>query len=63
MRLEKVQYKAKARAAVGFGLLSRFLVVLSAATMALAPSAAVLAQQRNQGAAANTKARTGDGHG
>ena len=63
MRLEKVQYAAKTRAAGGFGLRSRSLVVLFAATMLLAPSAAVLAQQpaetavRNQGVAANTKTR------
>lgn len=44
MRLEKVQYTAKARAAGGFGLLSRFPVVLFAATMPLAPSANVPAQ-------------------
>ena len=45
MQLENVQYTAKALAAGGFGLLSRFLVVLFATTMPPAPSAAVLAQQ------------------
>jgi pimeloyl-ACP methyl ester carboxylesterase len=64
MQLEKVQYTTKASAAVGFGLLSRFLVVLFAATMPLAPPAAVLAQQpaqtagQNQGATAITKTQT-----
>jgi pimeloyl-ACP methyl ester carboxylesterase len=64
MQLEKVQCTTKASAAGGFGLLSRFLVVLFAATMPLAPPAAVLAQQpaqtagQNQGAAAITKTQT-----
>ena len=39
MQLENVQYTTKARAAGGFGLLSRFLVLLFAATMPPAPSA------------------------
>ena len=64
MRREKVRYEAKAHAAGGRGLLSRLLVLLFAAMMTLAPSAAVLALQppqaagRNQGAAPNTKTRT-----
>ena len=41
MQLEKVRYTAKARDAVGFGLLSRLLVVLFAATTPLALSAAL----------------------
>jgi hypothetical protein len=44
MPLEKVQYTAKAKSAGDFGLLSRFFVVLFAATMTLAPCAALLAQ-------------------
>src|SRR5918998_1729227 len=64
MQLEKVQCECKGRAAGGFGLLSRFLLVLFAATMPLGRPAAVLAQQpvqtdeRNQAAAATAKART-----
>ena len=41
MRLDKVQCAAKAHAAVGFGQLSRLLVVLFAAAVSLtAPAAA-----------------------
>ena len=64
MRLPKVRYTAKARAAGGSGLPRRFLVVLFAAMVALAPSSAALAQQsartagRNQGAAADANAAT-----
>jgi hypothetical protein len=64
MQLEKVQCTTKASAAGGFGLLSRFLVVLFAATMPLATPVALLAQQpaqtagQNQGAAAITKTQT-----
>ena len=64
MQLEKVQYTAKAKGAGDFGLLSRFFVVLFAATMTLAPSAALLAQQpaqtagQNQGESAVTKVGT-----
>jgi pimeloyl-ACP methyl ester carboxylesterase len=54
MRLEKVRYAADARAAGGFGLLSRLLAVLFAATMTLAPSAAVLARQPAQTATSQT---------
>jgi pimeloyl-ACP methyl ester carboxylesterase len=53
MQLEKVQYTAKAQRAGDFGLLSRFFVVLFAATMTLAPSAALLAQQPAQTAGQN----------
>ena len=53
MKLEQAQRGAKAHAAGGFGLPSRFLVVLFAATLALAPSAAVLAQQPAQAARTN----------
>src|ERR1044072_3102425 len=45
MQLEKVQYTTKARTPVVFGLLSRLLVALFAATVFLAPPARVLAQQ------------------
>jgi pimeloyl-ACP methyl ester carboxylesterase len=61
MQLETVQYRAKGHAAGGFSLLARFLVVLFAAAMPLAPIAAVLAQQpaqtagQNQGRAAIIK--------
>src|SRR3982751_3598682 len=48
MQLETKQYTAKGRAAGCFGLLSRFLVVLFAAAMPLAPIASVLAQQPAQ---------------
>jgi pimeloyl-ACP methyl ester carboxylesterase len=64
MQYDKVRYTAKVRAAVCFGLPSRILVLLFAATMALAPPAAVLAQQpaqtagQHQGIAAINKART-----
>lgn len=64
MQFDRVRYTAKARAAVGFGLRLRFLVLLFAATMSLAPPAAVLAQQpfqadgQHQGAAAITKTQT-----
>ncbi len=53
MQLEKVQYTAKAQSAGDFGLLSRLLVVLFAAMMTLAPSAALLAQQPAQTAGQN----------
>jgi pimeloyl-ACP methyl ester carboxylesterase len=64
MQLETMQYTAKGRAADCFGLLSRFLVVLFAAAMPLAPIASVLAQQpaqtagQNQGVAAIIKTQT-----
>src|SRR5215213_2703876 len=45
MQLENVQYTAKGCAAGGFGLLTRFLVVLFAVAVSLAPPARVLAQQ------------------
>ena len=61
MQLEKVRYAARARAACAFGPLSRFPVLLFAATLTLTPSAISLAQQPAQtagqtpGAAAATK--------
>jgi pimeloyl-ACP methyl ester carboxylesterase len=64
MQFDKVRYTARARAAVGFDLPSRILVLLFAATMPLVPPAAVLAQQpaqtagQHQGVAAINKART-----
>src|SRR5688500_6256223 len=65
MQLEKVQYTAKAKGAGDFGLLSRFFVVLFAATTTLAPSDALLAQQQpaqtagqNQGESTVSKVRT-----
>lgn len=64
MQFDKVRYTAKASAAVGCGRLSRFIVLLFAATMPLAPPAIVLAQQpaqadgQHQGVAAITKTRT-----
>ncbi len=48
MQLEKVQYTAQAHTPSAFGLLSRFLVVLFAATVSLAPTVNVLAQQPAQ---------------
>jgi hypothetical protein len=48
MPLKKVQYTAKAHTPGAFGLLSRFLVVLFAATVSLASTVNVLAQQPAQ---------------
>ena len=45
MQLEKAQYTAKAGITGVFGLLSRFIVVLLAATGSLTPPASVRAQQ------------------
>jgi pimeloyl-ACP methyl ester carboxylesterase len=64
MQLETMQYTAKGRVAGCFGLLARFLVVLFATAMPLAPIASVLAQQpaqtagQKQGAAAIIKTQT-----
>jgi pimeloyl-ACP methyl ester carboxylesterase len=63
MRLEKMQYPAKAHAAGSFGLPSRLLIMLLAAMMSLALSATALAQQpartagQTQGVVAATKAQ------
>src|SRR5262252_7143746 len=48
MQIEKTQYTAKAHTTGAFGLLSRFLVVFFAATISLAPTATVRAQQSAQ---------------
>ena len=48
MQLEEVQYTAKSHNTGAFCRLSRFLVVFFAATMSLAPTATVLAQQSAQ---------------
>src|SRR5205085_12269023 len=48
MQLEKVQYTAQAHTLGAFGLLSRFLVVLFAATVSLAATVNVLAPQPAQ---------------
>jgi hypothetical protein len=48
MQLEKVQHAAQAHTPGAFGLLSRFLVVLFAATVSLAPTVNALAQQPAQ---------------
>jgi pimeloyl-ACP methyl ester carboxylesterase len=64
IQLKKVRYAVKAHTTNVFGLLSRFLIVLFAAAMPLAPIAAVLAQQpahtagQNQGGAAIIKTQT-----
>src|SRR5215213_424411 len=59
MQLEKVPDTATAGAAVGFGLLSRLLLVLFAATTPLALSAAASAQQpARAGARARSAAKT-----
>src|SRR5215213_11400212 len=64
MQLETSQHTAKARAAVGFGLLSRFMVVLFAAVVSLTAPAAALAQQpARAGAVARGTAKTLAGGG
>ena len=62
MRLEKVQYTAKAQTAGSFSLFSRFLVVLLAAMMSLTPTAIVLAHQPGQtGAQVTARALADEG--
>src|SRR5262249_10686155 len=48
MQLEKAQYTAKAHTTGAYGLPSRFFVVFFAATVSLAPTATVRAQQPAQ---------------
>jgi hypothetical protein len=48
MQLEKAQYKVKVHTSGAFSQLSRFLVVLFASTVSLAPTATVLPQQLGQ---------------
>ncbi|MGH9966481.1 MAG: hypothetical protein ACREBG_01430 [Pyrinomonadaceae bacterium] len=63
-RLEKIKYSNKAHTAGAFGVLSRCLVVLFAATVSWAPTATVLAQQpaptggQAQGSARERRAET-----
>jgi hypothetical protein len=47
-QLEKVQYTAKANTTDSVGLLSQVLVVLVAATVSMAPTVTVLAQQSTE---------------
>jgi len=65
MQLEKAQYTTNAHTKGAIGLLSRFLVVFFAATVSLAPTVTVLAQQpANSGAQAEETVRAhaaGDG--
>src|SRR3954471_21623754 len=62
MQLEKVQYITKAQTVGGFGLFSRFVVVLLAAMMSLVTTAIVLAQQPAQtGAQGTARAPAGEG--
>src|SRR5215510_4438473 len=48
MQIEKAQYTAKTHPTGAYGLLSRFFVVFFAATVSLAPTATVRAQQPAQ---------------
>src|SRR5215831_2254368 len=58
MQLEKAQYTTNAHTKGAIGLLSRFLVVFFVATVSLAPTVTVLAQQpANSGAQAEGTVR------